>query len=41
LYIVGTTTPGATGGKIGLIGLNAGQYDGTPDPSPRLTSYGR
>jgi hypothetical protein len=41
LYIVGTGSAGATGGKAGLIGINLGQYNGTPDPNPRLSTYGR
>ncbi len=41
LYIAGTGTAGATGGKGGLIGLNLGQYNGNPDPAPRISQYGR
>ena len=41
LYIAGTGSAGATGGKAGLLILNVGQYDGSADPNPRLTSLGR
>ena len=41
LYIAGSGSPGATGSKAGLIGLNVGKYDGSADPNPRLTSLGR
>jgi len=41
VYITGTGAAGATGGKAGLLGLNLGQYDGTADPNPRLTTFGR
>ncbi|HKD83234.1 MAG TPA: putative Ig domain-containing protein [Terriglobales bacterium] len=41
LYIAGTGSAGATGGKTGLLYLNVGLYDGTADPNPRLTSLGR
>jgi hypothetical protein len=41
LYIAGSSSAGATGGKTGLVGLNLGQYNGTVDPNPRITIYGR
>jgi hypothetical protein len=41
LYIAGSGSAGATGGKAGLVGLNVGQYNGSADPNPRLTQLGR
>lgn len=49
LYIAGTGSAGATGGKTGLLGLNVGNYDGNscaaePNSSacnPRVTQLGR
>ena len=42
LYIIGSGSTGITGGKGGIIGINVGkQSDGTADPNPRLTFYGR
>jgi len=41
LYVASTGSAGATGGKAGLLEINLGQYDGTADPNPRVSSYGR
>jgi hypothetical protein len=42
LYIAGSGSAGATGNKTGLLGVNLGSYtNGTPDPNPRITLYGR
>jgi hypothetical protein len=42
LYVAGSGSAGATGGKSGLVGLNVGATPDAPDPTnPRLTVYGR
>jgi len=41
LYIAGSGSAGATGSKTGLIGFNVSKPDGTPDPNPVLTEFGR
>jgi hypothetical protein len=42
MYLVGSGSPGTTGGKGGIVGMNvANQSDGSPDPNPRLTLYAR
>lgn len=41
LYVASTGSAGATGGKAGLLGLNVGQYNGKPDPNPRISQYAR
>ncbi|MGA2903137.1 MAG: Ig domain-containing protein [Candidatus Korobacteraceae bacterium] len=45
LYIFGSSSAGATGGKSGLGGLNLGilqpSGDAVVDPNPRVTAYGR
>ncbi len=41
MYVLGAGGAGVTGGtKSGLVSLNAGQYNGTVDPNPRITAYG-
>lgn len=41
LYVAGSGSAGTTGGRAGLLGLNVGQYNGNPDPNPRVSQYGR
>jgi hypothetical protein len=42
LYVIGSGSPGTTGSKGGLIGINVGhESDGSADPNPRLTAYTR
>jgi large repetitive protein len=42
LYVLGSGSPGTTGSKGGVVGINVGQQsDGTVDPNPRLTLYTR
>ncbi|MGA8877192.1 MAG: Ig domain-containing protein [Candidatus Korobacteraceae bacterium] len=41
LYVVSTGSAGVTGAPAGLIGLNVGQYNGKPDPNPRVSQYSR
>jgi hypothetical protein len=42
LYLLGSGSPGSTGSKGGIVGINVGhQSDGSPDPNPRLTNYSR
>lgn len=42
LYVIGVGSPGSTGSKGGVVGINVGhETDGTPDNNPRLTSYTR
>ncbi len=42
MYVIGAGSPGTTGAKGGVVGINVGnQSDGNVDPNPRLTLYTR
>lgn len=42
MYVIGSGSPGTTGSKGGIVGINVGaQSDGSVDPNPRLTLYSR
>ena len=42
LYLLGSGSPGITGSKGGMVGINVGhESDGSPDANPRLTNYTR
>jgi hypothetical protein len=42
MYVLGSGSPGTTGSKGGVVGINVGnQADGSVDPNPRLTLYTR
>jgi hypothetical protein len=42
MYVISAGSPGTTGSKNGIVGMNVGQQsDGTVDPNPRLSIYGR